>query len=78
MGIIPRLDREWGLGFVALPPSGENSNYNDTPSLALLSLILFPILSVISLTFVALRTGYNFAMERKLRADDCKLEEDTG
>lgn len=73
MAMIPRLNREWGLSSASFLPSGENPNYNDLSSLALFSLILFPILSVISLTFVALRTGHNYSVERKLRVDDCKL-----
>lgn len=54
------------------PPNGTTPDFGHNPpqSLALLSLILFPLLTAISLIFVSLRIFYNFTTFRKLRADD--------
>jgi len=75
MAILPRLaeEHDWGLSSMFFPPAGMAANYTDPPSLALLSLVLFPILTAISITFVVLRIVYAYTAVRRLRADDCEL-----
>lgn len=77
MDFLQRRD-EWGLSDMFKPPAGTTVNYNDPPSLALLSLILFPILTAISVGFVVLRIAYNCGAVGRLRADDCRLNPNQG
>jgi hypothetical protein len=55
------------------PPAGKAPNYDNPPSLAPLSFGLFPLLTIISITTVALRIWHNCRIIGRLKIDDCKI-----